>query len=108
MTPAQSLADSWRERPGQSALAWPQNPFDTAAEKGPSTFDVTHVFSASVIQDPGCGNTRLYWMYSAEKSHRRVAVAEHLHVRTTGQPFSIYSGVQQTGVGSIGADRPIK
>ena len=28
----------------------PQNPWDPSAEKGPSTFDVTHVFAASVIQ----------------------------------------------------------
>ena len=28
----------------------PQNPWNPSAEKGPSTFDVTHVFSASVIQ----------------------------------------------------------
>ena len=28
----------------------PQNPWDPGAEKGPSTFDVKHAFSASVIQ----------------------------------------------------------
>jgi hypothetical protein len=28
----------------------PQNPWNPSAEKGPSTFDVTHMFSASVIQ----------------------------------------------------------
>ena len=28
----------------------PQNPWDPSAEKGPSTFDVTHVFAASAIQ----------------------------------------------------------
>lgn len=35
---------------GAILQAAPQNPWDPSAEKGPSTFDVTHVFAASVIQ----------------------------------------------------------
>ena len=35
---------------GTILQAAPQNPWDPSAEKGPSTFDVTHVFAASVIQ----------------------------------------------------------
>ena len=38
------------ERLEQFCKRVPQNPWDPSAEKGPSTFDVTHVFAASVIQ----------------------------------------------------------
>lgn len=69
--------------------AWPQNPFDTRAEKGPSSFDVTQAFSASVIQDLHAG-----WQLLV------------ISTITTGLPFTVYSGVQQTGAGSNGVDRP--
>jgi hypothetical protein len=36
---------------GPVALAAPQNPFDTHAEKGPSSFDVARSFTLSVAQD---------------------------------------------------------
>jgi len=89
---------------GAAAVSWPQNPFDTAAEKAPSTFDVTHAFSASVVQD-------LHWdraPFMGGLSRKLTAGWQLLSISTltTGSPFSIYSGVQQTGVGSIGSDRP--
>jgi len=69
--------------------SWPQNPFDTRAEKGPSNFDVTQAFTASVIQDLHAG-----WQLLV------------ISTITTGLPFTVYSGVQQTGAGSYGVDRP--
>jgi hypothetical protein len=36
---------------GPVAFAAPQNPFNTRAEKGPSSFDVGHTFTLSVAQD---------------------------------------------------------
>ena len=36
---------------GAVAQAWPQDPFNTRAEKGPSTFDIAHAFTLSVAQD---------------------------------------------------------
>jgi hypothetical protein len=89
---------------GATAVSWPQNPFDTAAEKGPSTFDVTHAFSASIVQDlhvertPGLG-----WLTRKATAGWQLLSISTL---TTGLPFTVYSGVQQTGVGSIGSDRP--
>src|SRR5207249_5702277 len=36
---------------GAVTLFSPQNPFDTRAERGPSSFDVTHAFTLSAAQD---------------------------------------------------------
>ncbi len=89
---------------GAAALAWPQNPFDTRAEKGPSTFDVGRVFTATVVQDlhvdRAPGLVRL--------AGRMARNWELLSISTvaSGTPFTVYSGVQQTGAGSLGADRP--
>ncbi len=36
---------------GATALAWPQNPYNTSADKGASTFDVERVFTLTLVQD---------------------------------------------------------
>jgi hypothetical protein len=36
---------------GATALAWPQNPFDTSADKSPSTFDAERVLTFTLVQD---------------------------------------------------------
>ncbi|MBV9612701.1 MAG: hypothetical protein JO091_09515, partial [Acidobacteriaceae bacterium] len=36
---------------GATTPAWPQNPFDTRAEKGPSSFDVERALTITAIQD---------------------------------------------------------
>ena len=84
--------------------AVPQDPFNTRAEKGPSTFDVAHAFSASVIQDLHAERLGLLQSISrkATGGWQLLSIASI----TTGLPFTVYSGVQQTGVGSNGADRP--
>jgi hypothetical protein len=82
----------------------PQNPWNPRAEKGPSTFDATHVFTVSWIQllpfdrvsflRP-LGRTLTYgWQFL------------NITTLTTGPPFTVYSGVQQTGAGVGGTDRP--
>jgi len=89
---------------GASALAWPQNPFDPGADKGPSSFDVKFAFTATVVQDlhaeraPGL---RLL-------GPRLTGGWQLLSISTmmSGLPFTVYSGVQQTGAGSLGTDRP--
>lgn len=89
---------------GVTALAWPENPFNTSADKGPSTFDVERVLTFTVMQDlhmdhaPGLralpgGLTRGWQLLN-------------ISTLSSGLPFTVYSGVQQTGAGSIGADRP--
>ena len=89
---------------GAQSPAWPQNPFDPAADKGPSNFDVKFVFTATVVQD-----------LHAERAPglRRLGPKltsgwQLLSISTlmSGLPFTVYSGLQQTGAGSIGTDRP--
>ncbi len=89
---------------GSSGLASPQDPFDTRAEKGLSTFDVRHAFTASIIQDLHAD--RLSFMHSLNKKITRGWQLLSISTITTGLPFTVYSGVQQTGVGSNGVDRP--
>ncbi len=82
----------------------PQNPWDPGAEKGPSTFDVTHVFTASVIQLLPLD--RISFLRSLPRALTRGWQFLNITTLMSGPPFSVYSGVQQTGVGSGGADRP--
>jgi hypothetical protein len=89
---------------GGSVPAAPQDPFDTRAEKGPSTFDVRQAFTASVIQDLHAD--RLLFAHSLSKKITAGWQLLSISTITTGLPFTVYSGVQQTGVGSNGVDRP--
>lgn len=89
---------------GASAQAWPQDPFNTRAEKAPSTFDIRQAFTLSAVQDlpfqqvPGL---RILGK-KATGGWQLLSVV----TLTGGSPFTIYSGVQQTGAGSNGVDRP--
>lgn len=89
---------------GAVAQAYPQNPFDTHAEKGPATFDVGQAFTLSVVQDLHVEN----WGFLVNANRKVTAGWQLLGISTitSGSPFTIYSGVQQTGAGSNGADRP--
>ena len=82
----------------------PQNPWNPRAEKGPSTFDVTHVFTLSWIQ------LLPFDRLSALRPLGKTLTSgwQFLNITTlmTGSPFTVYSGVQQTGAGAGGADRP--
>jgi hypothetical protein len=82
----------------------PQDPSNTHLEKGPSSFDVTRAFGLSVAQD--------LHLESAGFLHpvtRKVTDGwELLSISSinSGSPFTVYSGIQQTGYGSQGVDRP--
>ena len=82
----------------------PQNPWDPRAEKGVSTFDVAHVFTVSWIQLLHL--ERVSFLRSAPKA--LTSGWQFLNITTlmTGSPFTVYSGVQQTGAGAGGTDRP--
>ena len=81
----------------------PQNPRDLRAEKGPSTFDIAHGFSCSAIQELRLQRTPLRALGKrAAGGWQLVGLGSMM----TGAPFTVYSGIQQTGVGSNGADRP--
>jgi hypothetical protein len=89
---------------GNSAQAWPQDPFYTRADKGPSLFDVRQAFAASVFQDLHLNSVAMF----RHLNRKLTAGWQLLSIisLSSGLPFSIYSGVQQTGVGSNGVDRP--
>lgn len=89
---------------GATALAWPQNPFDTRADKGPSTFDVSRALTATVVQDLHVD--RAGWLKSLSPKLTKGWQLLSISTLTSGLPFTVYSGVQQTGAGSIGSDRP--
>ncbi|HEX8710621.1 MAG TPA: hypothetical protein VF730_02025, partial [Terracidiphilus sp.] len=89
---------------GAVASSTSQNPFDTHPEKGPSNFDATHGFSVSAAQPLHLEDA------SFLPKGARVLTSgwELLSISSisTGSPFSVYSGIQQTGYGTNGADRP--
>jgi Carboxypeptidase regulatory-like domain len=89
---------------GAVALAYPQNPFNTHPEKGPSTFDVGQAFTLSAVQDLHVE----HWGALDRAPIKITGGWQMLGIATitSGSPFTVYSGVQQTGYGSNGADRP--
>ena len=89
---------------GPVALAAPQDPFDTHPEKGPSSFDVTNTFTLSVAQDLQLEKAAMLQPVSraVTKGWELLSISS----MSSGVPFTVYSGVQQTGAGSNGVDRP--
>jgi hypothetical protein len=81
----------------------PQDPRHPGADKGPSIFDFSRAFSVSVIQelpfDRAAGFKRLGRLASGWELLNISSLA-------SGSPFTVYSGIQQTGLGVGGADRP--
>jgi hypothetical protein len=84
--------------------ALPQNPWDPRAEKGPSTFDVTHVFTVSVIQL--LPFDRVGFLRPMGRTLTSGWQFLNITTLTTGSPFTVFSGIQQTDAGTAGADRP--
>ncbi len=82
----------------------PQNPWDPGAEKGPSTFDATHSFTLSLIQVLPLD--RLGFLRPLGRTLTRGWQFLNITTLTSGAPFTVYSGVQQTGAGAGGTDRP--
>jgi hypothetical protein len=81
-----------------------QNPYDTGADRGPSSFDITQSFSGSVFQDLHADQLGMLQHVSKKVTGGWQILA--IGTIQTGPPFTIYSGIQQTGAGSIGTDRP--
>ena len=81
-----------------------QDPFNTSAEKAPSVFDVSHALSFSLFQDLHVDRAPLLRRLGKKATGGWQMLA--LGSVRTGLPFTVLSGIQQTGVGSSGADRP--
>jgi hypothetical protein len=89
---------------GTLLQASPQNPFNPGAEKGPSTFDTTQVFTLSMIQ--ALPFDRVAALRPLGRKLTDGWQFLNITTLTGGAPFTVFSGIQQTGVGSTGADRP--
>jgi hypothetical protein len=90
--------------PGVILQTLPQDPFNPRGDKGPSTFDVTHVFTLSMIQSLPLD--RIRFLQPLGKTLTKGWQFLDIMTLTTGPPFAVYSGVQQTGAGAGGTDRP--
>jgi hypothetical protein len=82
----------------------PQDPRHPGLEKGPSTFDTTHVFTISMIQY--LPFDRANFLRPVSKKVTSGWQILNITTLTSGPPFTVFSGLQQTGMGSGGADRP--
>jgi hypothetical protein len=89
---------------GAVAQEFPQNPYDTHPEKGPSSFDVMHGFGLSLAQDLHLESVDFLRSMSKKVTDGWELLS--ISSLSSGSPFTIFSGVQQTGAGSNGVDRP--
>ncbi|TAM84193.1 MAG: TonB-dependent receptor [Acidobacteria bacterium] len=90
--------------PGVILQTLPQNPWDPGADKGPSYFNVAHVFALSLIQSIPVD--RVGFLRPLGKHVTEGWQFLNITTLMTGLPFTVYSGIQQTGAGTSGADRP--
>ncbi len=81
-----------------------QDPFHTSADRGPSGFDATHATSFSLFQDLHADRAPLLRDLGRKLTGGWQMLA--IGSLSTGLPFTVYSGIQQTGAGAGGADRP--
>ncbi len=89
---------------GAVAIPYPQDPFNNRAEKGPSSFDVKHGFGLSVAQDMHLESVEFLHAISRKATYGWELLS--ISSISSGSPFTVYSGIQQTGYGSNGVDRP--
>ena len=89
---------------GAQVVYAPQDPFNTHPERGPSTFDVANAFSLSVAQDLHLDSVD--FLDGVTKKLTRGWELLSISSISSGSPFTVYSGIQQTGAGSTGQDRP--
>ena len=89
---------------GAVAQTAPQNPFDANADRGPSNFDIRHAFTFSLFQDLHADRLTLLRPFgkTITGGWQILGIGTFL----SGAPFTVYSGIQQTGAGSNGTDRP--
>jgi hypothetical protein len=89
---------------GAVTSGFSQDPYDTRPEKGPSTFDAAHSFSLSVAQDLHLEGAGFLHPLSRKVTYGWEILS--ISSMSSGSPFTVYSGIQQTGYGSNGVDRP--
>ncbi len=82
----------------------PQNPRNPGAEKAVSIFDIPQAFSVSLTQALPFNRIGFFRPVGAKATSgwQFITVA----TLTSGSPFTVFSGKQQTGIGVQNADRP--
>ena len=99
-----SLVLSGTGSTGATTSGVSQDPFNLRAEKGPSSFDVNHGFGLSVAQDLHLQSARFLSAVPSKITYGWELLS--ISSISSGAPFTVYSGVQQTGAGTNGVDRP--
>ena len=89
---------------GAVAQTSPMNPFHPGVDKGPSGFDIKQAFSVSLFQDLHLDSVGLLRPLGPTLTRGWQLLG--MGTLLSGLPFTVYSGVQQTGVGAGGTDRP--
>jgi hypothetical protein len=89
---------------GAVASTFPQDPSNTHPEKGPSAFDVANSFTMSAAQDLQIEKAQ--FLQAVPRRITQGWTLLSISTISSGSPFTIYSGIQQTGAGSNGVDRP--
>jgi hypothetical protein len=89
---------------GATTSGAPQDPFNLRAEKGPSAFDATHNFGLSVAQDLHLESASFLSVLPRSFTYGWELLS--ISSISSGAPFTVYSGIQQTGAGANGVDRP--
>jgi hypothetical protein len=89
---------------GAVAQTAPMNPLHPGVDKGPSGFDIKQAFSFSLFQDLHVDSVGL--LRPLGKTLTRGWQLLGMGTVLSGLPFTVYSGVQQTGAGAGGTDRP--
>jgi hypothetical protein len=89
---------------GAVTSGFSQNPYDTHPEKGPSAFDATHSFGLSLAQDLHLESAGFLRPISRKATYGWELLS--ISSMSSGAPFTVFSGIQQTGAGENGVDRP--
>ena len=90
--------------PGGNFHASPPKPWGSRGGKGAPPFHATHVFQLVLV--PTLPLDRISALRPL--GHKLISGWQFLNITTltSGPPFTVFSGIQQTGAGSGGADRP--
>ena len=89
---------------GAVAQTAPEDPFNARIDKAPSNFDVKNALAFSLFQDLRAD--RVPFLRPLGKTLTAGWQLLGIGTLQSGSPFTIYSGIQQTGAGSQGTDRP--
>jgi hypothetical protein len=89
---------------GAVAETAPEDPFNARLDKAPSNFDIKHALAFSLFQDLHAD--RVPFLRLLGKTLTTGWQVLGIGTLLSGAPFTIYSGEQETGVGSMGTDRP--